>query len=103
MEYEEKGKITGWCITRPTKASESKQVILRGMLERIKTERLWILRNCKCLLGDRGYDGITLIKELGGEEICPVIDICSKYKNVDYGAGFSRIGETIVYHAELSH
>jgi hypothetical protein len=55
------------------------------MLERIKTERLWILRNCKYLLGGRGYDGITLIKELGGEEICPVIDICSKYKNVDYG------------------
>lgn len=66
---------------RLTKASGSEQTNLKEMLDVLEKNKPKILDHCEYFLGDRGYDGMPLIKKLEAKGIAPIIDICNKWRD----------------------
>lgn len=65
-----------------TKASDSEQVVMRGMIRKLGEEHGAITKDCKIFTADKGYDGKELIGELYDEHgIKAVIDITNQWKD----------------------
>ena len=64
-----------------TKASNSEQKETEKLLEKIEQEYTEWLKNCKYILGDKGYDSSKIINWLRGKGIVPIIDIRNCWKD----------------------
>ena len=64
-----------------TKASNSEQKETEKLLEKIEQEYTEWLKNCKYILGDKGYDSSKIINWLNGKGIVPIIDIRNCWKD----------------------
>ena len=64
-----------------TKASNSEQTETKKLLEEIeKVHKEW-LEGCSYFLGDKGYDSGSIIRQLEGKGITPIIDIRNCWKD----------------------